>query len=90
MQRAVDLYLDMGSTANQAASSENTGASSTYNSNLFQEEVREAIPSRYDQVCQSSSQIFEFLVNWRQPSAVRSSTRMVAGASSTSEHPITS
>ena len=51
MQRAVDLYLEMGSTANQGASTNRTDSSSGLNPGLFQEEVREAIPARYDQVC---------------------------------------
>lgn len=52
MQKAVDLYLDMGSTANQASSPHETQSSGGYNTALFQdEEVREAIPAQFDQVC---------------------------------------
>lgn len=52
MQRAVDLYLDMGSTANQAGSPHDTQSSGGgYYPALFQEDdVRAAIPAHYDQV----------------------------------------
>ena len=53
MQRAVDLYLDMGSTVNQGGSPAAAGASTAGHSGLFEEDVREAIPARYDQVCRS-------------------------------------
>lgn len=42
MQKAIDLYLDMGGSGNQAASTNNSGTS--YNQALFEDEVREAIP----------------------------------------------
>ena len=62
LQRAVDLYLDMGGGAGQ--SSQTTGARD-YNSRLFQEdEVREAIPARYDQLIGGPADTFPGMSEW--------------------------
>lgn len=64
MQRAVDLYLDMGSTVNQAGSSDTAGASTAVHSGMFHDEVREAIPARYDQLIGGSQGPYESMQGW--------------------------
>ena len=66
MQKAVDLYLDMGTMGNQASTGTQGGSSSDYRASLFDEEVREAIPARYDQLIGGPSSGFESMHNWVQ------------------------
>lgn len=63
MQKAVDLFLDMGSMG-QGSTGGQGGSSSDYRAGLFEEEVREAIPSRYDQLIGGPSSGFESMHQW--------------------------
>ena len=63
LQRAVDLFLDMGGQSGQGNSGVNT--SDDYNARLFQEDdVREAIPARYDQLIGGPTDRFPGMSEW--------------------------
>ena len=62
MQRAIDLYLDMG--GNQASTTNPSGTASDYRAGLFEEDVREAIPSRYDQLIGGPGESFGSMQGW--------------------------
>jgi|LauGreDrversion4_2_1035121.scaffolds.fasta_scaffold13918_4 hypothetical protein len=65
LQKAVDLFLDMGPGSGQ--SHQGTGSSQDYNSRLFQDdEVREAIPARYDQLIGGPTDRFPGMSEWLQ------------------------
>lgn len=51
MERAVELYLDMGGGSHVGTGAPETASSSNYRNQLFAEDdIREAIPARYDQL----------------------------------------
>jgi hypothetical protein len=62
LQKAIDLYLDMGPT--QSGTVNQTGSSGDYRAALFEDEVREAIPSRFDQLIGGSSDSFGSMQGW--------------------------
>jgi hypothetical protein len=62
LQKAVDLYLDMGGNLGSTANASSAG--SDYRQGLFEEEVREAIPSRYDQLIGGPEDSFGRMQGW--------------------------
>ena len=62
LQRAVDLYLDMGGNLGSTANASSAG--SDYRQGLFEEEVREAIPSRFDQLIGGPEDSFGRMQGW--------------------------
>lgn len=61
LQKAVDLYLDMGPTQVGAG---NQASGSDYRAGLFEDEVREAIPSRYDQLIGGPAETYGSMQGW--------------------------
>lgn len=62
LQKAIDLYLDMGPT--QGGPGNQTSSSGDYRAGLFEEEVREAIPSRFDQLIGGPADSFGSMQGW--------------------------
>jgi hypothetical protein len=63
LQRAVDLYLDMGAGSGQ--SNQGAGYTGDYSTRLFQDDdVREAIPARYDQLIGGPTDRFPGMSEW--------------------------
>jgi hypothetical protein len=63
MQKAVDLYLDMGGGA--GSTGQETASSSNYRDQLFADEgVREAIPARYDQLLGDPMGVHPSIQEW--------------------------
>jgi hypothetical protein len=62
LQKAIDLYLDMG--GNQGSTTNPSASTSEYRSALFEEEVREAIPSRFDQLIGGPGESYGAMHGW--------------------------
>jgi hypothetical protein len=62
LQKAIDLYLDMG--GNQGSTTNPSASTSDYRSALFEDDVREAIPSRFDQLIGGPGDSFGSMHGW--------------------------
>jgi hypothetical protein len=62
VQKAIDLYLDMA--GNQSSSAHVSSGQGDYRGALFEEEVREAIPSRFDQLIGGPQETFGSMHDW--------------------------
>ena len=80
MQKAVDLYLDMGGMGVSNTGPRNE-TSSSYTQSLFEDNVREAIPSRYDQLIGGPSHPYGSMQGWlHQEPAIPSLAELEAQA----------